>query len=396
MEHLDSSNLSAQEPVKKRPAKLFHKKSRTGCQRCRARRVKCDEAKPICSHCTRLELTCIYDRAKSPSDSKRSSPSASNEAEVIADPPESEARRKLELRLFHHFMSEAGPSLAVDDISYNFWVPILTKKALESNSLLYALCMVSALHSALFSENTDEEAADTCRMYLNMAIREHHKDVAEMSRENIDYICLTSSMLRLYGYVRLQERSLQPYTPPIDWLRMLGSSTSVFRRAWDIVDKDPESVAFNMIKTVADYLDDNENEEFRRDLMHLMSREEPHELEESWDDEIEAGYAGALGLIGGIWKSMQKRDPAGSVGRRVIVFPMLVHKRFADLVVEQRPRALVILAHYFALLSMLRSMWWIGDAGSREVRAIVDAVPPEWQGHLSWPKQILDGQIVFG
>ncbi|GAB1206481.1 hypothetical protein APSETT445_005170 [Aspergillus pseudonomiae] len=33
---------------------------RTGCLTCRARKVRCDEAKPTCANCTRLRLQCIY------------------------------------------------------------------------------------------------------------------------------------------------------------------------------------------------------------------------------------------------------------------------------------------------------------------------------------------------
>ncbi|KAM0425048.1 hypothetical protein ACHAPT_009607 [Fusarium lateritium] len=283
----------------------------------------------------------------------------------------------------------------MDDIAYDFWVTSLCKRALTSNSILYAMYMITALHNEQRSGYTDKEAAEICRTYLNMALREHHKDIEKMSLENVDCICLTSSMLRLYGFVKLQERALHPYAPPIDWLRIAGSSTAVYRRAWDLIKEKPDSVAFKMINAVSDYLDDNKNEELRRDLMHLMSREKPHELAESWDSEIEAAYGGAVSFIGGIWKAMRQRDAAATVGRRVVVFPMLVHKRFVDLVEEQRPRALVILANYFALLAMLRSFWWIGDSGPRELQAIVEVVPEEWQGLLRWPKEVLEEQVVF-
>ncbi|PKX97593.1 Zn(II)2Cys6 transcription factor [Aspergillus novofumigatus IBT 16806] len=33
---------------------------RSGCLTCRARKVRCDEAKPICANCTRLRLGCVY------------------------------------------------------------------------------------------------------------------------------------------------------------------------------------------------------------------------------------------------------------------------------------------------------------------------------------------------
>ncbi|UPL03507.1 hypothetical protein LCI18_014441 [Fusarium solani-melongenae] len=399
MDPSGSANLSIRQskpPIKKRPAKLFHKKSRTGCQRCRARRVKCDEAKPICSNCTRLELDCVYDRAKSPSSQASGGSTRPFLAdERIVDPPESEARRKLEQRLFYQYMTDTGPSTSMDDIAYEFWVTSLCKRALTSDSILYAMFMVVCLHNEHRSKYTDEEAAETCRTYLNMALREHHKDIENMSLENVDSICLVSSMLRLYGFVKIQQRVLDPYVPPINWLRISGSSTAVFRKAWDLIKNKPDSVAYKMIDAVSDYLDDNKNEELRRNLMHLIRREEAHELEESWDAEIEAAYGGAVSFIGGIWKSMNQREPAATVGRRVVVFPMMIHKRFVDLVEEQRPRALVILANYFALMAMLRSFWWIGDSGPRELQAIIEVVPEEWQGLLRWPKQVLEEQVVF-
>lgn len=34
-------------------------KSKTGCLTCIARKKKCDEATPVCGHCSRLHLTCV-------------------------------------------------------------------------------------------------------------------------------------------------------------------------------------------------------------------------------------------------------------------------------------------------------------------------------------------------
>ncbi|EPE08067.1 c6 zinc finger domain protein [Ophiostoma piceae UAMH 11346] len=45
-----------------RGPRLYHTKSRTGCARCRARRVKCNEARPICGNCERHGVDCEYDR----------------------------------------------------------------------------------------------------------------------------------------------------------------------------------------------------------------------------------------------------------------------------------------------------------------------------------------------
>lgn len=46
-------------------------RSRNGCLMCKQRRVRCDEIRPVCGHCTRLELECLY--RKRPILSQRSS-----------------------------------------------------------------------------------------------------------------------------------------------------------------------------------------------------------------------------------------------------------------------------------------------------------------------------------
>ncbi|KAJ0125497.1 hypothetical protein J7T55_006846 [Diaporthe amygdali] len=49
-------------PSEERPyhAKRPHRKSRLGCRNCKARKVKCDEAKPSCRNCTLRKDTCNY------------------------------------------------------------------------------------------------------------------------------------------------------------------------------------------------------------------------------------------------------------------------------------------------------------------------------------------------
>ncbi|KAH7193727.1 uncharacterized protein B0J16DRAFT_381601 [Fusarium flagelliforme] len=379
----------SQQP-RKRAAKLFHKKSRTGCQQCRSRRVKCDEAKPICSHCNRLSLTCIYDRAQSDTNSASPTESGGQQnkaAETIVDPPESESRRRLELRLFHHYMAETGPSLSLDPATAHFWNSTICRLALESDSTLYAIYMVSALHMQKRSTMTDTKYLDICQTYLNMSIREHHRDVAEINLKNVEYIVLTSGLLRVHGFTRLQGRSLEPYTPPIDFLRITNTSTALFQKAGDLTQYNPESVASEMIESAADLLADLRNSELPSDLSPLVNYE-------TGDKKTEEAYARAITYIGCIRKALDEKDVVKSIGRRTIVFPMVMHKEFADLVEELRPRALVILAYYFGYLSMLSEFWWVGDSGFREIRAIERIMPKEWLGWLEWPRSVVRDQDV--
>ncbi len=76
--------------------------------------------------------------------------------------------------------------------------------------------------------------------------------------------------------------------------------------------------------------------------------------------------------------------------RRCLAFPAMCPKEFFNMVEEGRPRATVIMAHYFAYLARFKDTWWIGDSGRREVNAIAAVLPLEWQDMMSWPLQELD------
>ncbi|KAF3064226.1 Caltractin [Daldinia childiae] len=53
-------NDSSTQEHKPRGPRLYHKKSRTGCTRCKQRRVKCDEIRPSCGSCSRHAVECVY------------------------------------------------------------------------------------------------------------------------------------------------------------------------------------------------------------------------------------------------------------------------------------------------------------------------------------------------
>ncbi|KAI1486209.1 hypothetical protein F5X96DRAFT_260209 [Biscogniauxia mediterranea] len=54
---MDDTSAQTRRP---RGPRLYHKKSRTGCIRCKQRRVKCDEGRPSCGGCSRHVVECVY------------------------------------------------------------------------------------------------------------------------------------------------------------------------------------------------------------------------------------------------------------------------------------------------------------------------------------------------
>jgi hypothetical protein len=77
------------------------------------------------------------------------------------------------------------------------------------------------------------------------------------------------------------------------------------------------------------------------------------------------------------------------------MFPFMVPRKFTDFILEARPRALVTLANFFAVLGRTKALEFLGEIGDRtiarrEVHAIRDCLSPEWHLYLVWPLAEVD------
>ncbi|KAG2003899.1 hypothetical protein GB937_009262 [Aspergillus fischeri] len=66
-----------------------------------------------------------------------------------------------------------------------------------------------------------------------------------------------------------------------------------------------------------------------------------------------------------------------------------IPSRYLDLVREEQPLALIIFAHYCAVLHHLRDRWWMGDLGARLLKEICRLLGPERMGSILWATDIV-------
>ncbi|THY42664.1 hypothetical protein D6C99_07364, partial [Aureobasidium pullulans] len=70
-------------------------------------------------------------------------------------------------------------------------------------------------------------------------------------------------------------------------------------------------------------------------------------------------------------------------------WPIEIDARLDGLVTERHPVALVIMAYYACMLSLVSELWWVGAWPQTLLRHIVDALGDEWTEFLQWPMEIL-------
>ncbi|KAL1962559.1 hypothetical protein VTN77DRAFT_9434 [Rasamsonia byssochlamydoides] len=393
---------SAQRPPP-RPPRLNHKKSRTGCQLCRLRRVKCDEVHPVCGHCRRHNVPCDYDRFR-PVQIASSQPQPRNPGDdrtVHSQDGPSEARRLtrssrhlLELRLFHHFTTQTSQTLptATEPKLAQIWREYVPQLALQHTALLDVIYSLAALHLAL-SESPTKELIDAHRDYMDSALKGHRQDVCHINSSNMDAVWFTSCLVRSLVFAALQERKIEPYTPPREWLQIASTAAPTFVAVWERAKADPKAEAhrtMTMFKDSAFAIDPQAvfRDANRQRFAHLLERALPRDQCEAWNDDIREAYEHALNYLGAIQLAIDAGESSKQMSLRLIGFASIVPPRFIDLVLDGQPRALVVLAHFFALMAGYTDHWCIGSTPRREILGIQTVLPQEWQPLMRWPVSV--------
>jgi len=284
-----------------------------------------------------------------------------------------------------------------DPTAADAWIRIAPNLAFGNEALLYSIFSLSARHIAEIDPHRREEAIDTHRRYLDLALRRHSDDVANLNEKSFDAVCITSTILRVTAFVMLRDRPLDPYTPPVSWLQMTRGAMDVFKAAWKWMRNDEDSIASRLTKRMPVVFNDEAKfgASNRQGLLHLLQRDAEDVVKERWDTEDQEAYETTISYIGGIRIAMKGPETLAEICRRLIVFPFIIQSRFIDLVKDQQPRALAVLAHYFALLASFRSVWWIGDTGRREVQALTTVLSGKWHDLMSWPLNVMEEQTFY-
>lgn len=82
-------------------------------------------------------------------------------------------------------------------------------------------------------------------------------------------------------------------------------------------------------------------------------------------------------------------DPSVTVSM-IHAWPVCVTAKYAELLRQRKPEALVILAYFGVVLDYHRNHWFFSDGGSFLIRSISEYLGPYWEKWLAWPNEVLN------
>jgi hypothetical protein len=294
----------------------------------------------------------------------------------------------MELRLLHHWIvNVARPFGMTSPPSWKeLWWAEVPQVALHNKNVLYAMFTMTATHLLGICPN-DSALYQARENYWVWALQEQRAAVADLLNAKIDAVSFAALLISMNALAMLQERNLEPYAPPLEWLE-------VGRGAFTVLPP-PESVSEGsglkvLMETTAPIwqADPVFDEGMRREFGAVLSKDIPSV--DVWDEVTTTTYETALSYIGSLHRAIQNGEPGDINLRWICMFPFMVPREFIDYLAEGRPRALVTLAYFFAVTAHTDALQYLGNVSPhttarREVRAIRAMLPEEWHGVMEWP-----------
>ncbi|KAK8047813.1 hypothetical protein PG996_015877 [Apiospora saccharicola] len=323
--------------------------------------------------------------------------------------PESRERRLWELRLLHNNLTMGHPFNVpqTPELTQLFQIDVLNMALRDGwDVLLYGIMAHSALH--MWTQATSPQERDHLvilqQTYKSMMLREQAREVVHLTSHNADALCFSSLRILAHALALVQTLPMDPWQPPVEWLRMGKGAGAVFKAAAEIIGSDPtieDAKIMTFLKTPPVMVDpsttigsDHSTLDWLLEHPGATSHDgvaglggaaagnDDDYLTELDDPEVRRVYDEALGYTCSVARAIADGEPEDSVGRRFGGFAVLVSTNFTQFLIERRPRAMVILAHFMSLWLDYEHIWIIGKAGERQIRGIQKSLPLAWSSKL--------------
>ncbi|KAL4749222.1 hypothetical protein BDW72DRAFT_214197 [Aspergillus terricola var. indicus] len=265
-----------------------HTKSRQGCYTCKSRRVKCDEAKPICGACALRGESCGFppDTSRQPRREKedalpgattrqarRGPPSVTNirsphalefdlppAPSTVAAEASPQSMNMVDLQLLSYFMIHTCNNMSLVPSRQKVWQTVIPRLAARHEFLMHLLLALAGLDyfhpdghpDADFpiggASGADHFTPMGVEHHLQLLVRHHQcglqgfrNQLSALSDSNCHEVFAGSCLLVGFAFASLRMRNwsdshtspLQPPKKPrLDWIYLIRGLTAVVEQCW--------------------------------------------------------------------------------------------------------------------------------------------------------------------
>ncbi|KAH6642175.1 hypothetical protein C7974DRAFT_96632 [Boeremia exigua] len=413
--------------VSKKP----HRKSRGGCSTCKRKKVKCDEGQPICGYCSLRKMSCDYlpelISASPASTATFNTPSDQTSDEEIdfnntavpifsclmpAIPASSGLMSDSDIELLHHYKTFTWQTITVrdDEAVVSLHRDSIPRLSLSHSHLMYALLSIAASHNNMLAPS--KQSKQLALVHRQQTFAEYSKALQNITAENYESVLVTGMLLlSLISPPESETAGSDAYLAWMDTflkmsegLRILASlrwaagieKLSVYPLICRELRTLPPPPIFHSsddrylhsrigaVGTTPDYPNPPSTYYLKHSeafpvflpppLMNLLLSIS-HAKSGSGPIDLHANTIyPVLQAFSPIFLSLYYYHLNPDFFVRIFVFCSFLMPEFLLLVKQREPRALVLVAWWFALAGLAPRGWWIGEAVEKVVEAVGNIV----------------------
>ncbi|KAJ4219571.1 hypothetical protein NW759_007959 [Fusarium solani] len=395
--------------------RLGHKKSRTGCLRCKARHVKCDEQRP-CRNCVRFDVVCSLTQgpqqssatATSPRDQARSPTSLDSPSLLSTQPGLSTASPGTSseneschpsptwmqsLRLLHHYDTVVCTILMQEPATEDVWRKVVPEIAFSHDFLMHGLLGLSAMHYAQSHPDQRREYTLISSHYQSLAVQNFATKLQDINEDNFEPYFFLATFVFILSMCSIADRQDCGLPAPRD----IAQSFILLQGIKSICEFKPIET-WSRDGPLAPLLEQNEPLPVKRTGAFQNRMEKLYGLARELSPTFSVINVQSSCLLA--IESLRTThtacttDTMSARARRIWLWPMSLTQVFIELISNNHHVALIILAHYAALTRPFEHPHWMNREWSSNVMASVEcALDERWHEWIAWPKKALMEQI---
>ncbi|TVY38376.1 Sterol uptake control protein [Lachnellula occidentalis] len=403
-----------------------HRKSRNGCQQCKKRKIKCDENKPSCGHCSRFSSPCSFSEAlperSSTANIRVLSPlSPKSPASLVLSgdfensffpspgyitPPVAlgeihqgignQAFGVMDLELLHFFLTETCLTISECPDRQRLWQHVIPQIAFTHHFLIRGILSFAALHLAHTQPERRESLWLEASSHYDVGVGLFNIEVLNITPFNCDACFAFSTLLAAHAWPFSHRTSdLFFSTSPTaeqafstTWASLLRGVHALLDTAWDWIANGPLEPLLEPL-AMDPAIVRKANPEISAKLTGLSQLWDPPPTRYNSAD-IEA-LSESLVLIQeacGILTSSTSERPVSAISL-ALAWPTYIPATFLELVDRLEPEALIILAHYSLILNQVDGVWFMHGMSRQLLQTIHERVGKDWESWMAWPLQDL-------
>ncbi|KAJ5442809.1 hypothetical protein N7445_004560 [Penicillium cf. griseofulvum] len=359
--------------------------------------AQCDEKRPICSNCISSQRHCeflepvLFSQASSSigSGTATTSPAigsptiTSSPAQEPSNNPEDAPVNMLHVELVYNLSSEAmdafNPQKNISSISFqDIW-----RHGLNAPYLMNELLSLSALHLSITRPEKCTFYRHHSTQLQSYALSSFNNLSSQINDENYVSIFLFAGILGLHMLCETlvyRDNDFEGFLDQFVQYSILHHGVrTVSGGRWNLLKQ-------TALKPLLELGDRMPSPDASLGVVCQVLLDRIKGL--GHVDTTTSTYQQAIQALQSVITVMDSQPGVNSLDI-LISWPVLVPREYIDLLAQRKGEALVILAHFGALVDTHKHSWIFCDGGKYLVDSISQYLGPQWEEWLRWPRQSL-------